>query len=129
VLRDQPGSAFPESQAFDRQFAVDGRNDDPAILWFEGSIDNEKIPIMDAGSPHRMTGYAGKKGRGRVFDQMGIEVQSLVDVVIGRGGEACRHPAGKKWQGHQCGSQDPALDDDHAQGRFGVSPRGLWGAL
>lgn len=114
VLRDQPDAAFSKPQAFYRELAVDCGNDNSAILGFEGTIHDEKVAVMDAGSPHRMTGNSGEKGRRGMFDQMRIEIQPLVDVIVRRGGEARGNPAGKKRQVHRYSPVGSTLDADHA---------------
>ena len=69
--------------------AVDGRDDDVAVVRFKTAIDDENVVGKDSRVAHRFARHADKKGRRRVRYQLCAEVVGFKgNVVFRRGGEA-----------------------------------------
>ena len=83
---------------------------DEFMFFLEGSVtltsSDGTITVVNAGARHRLAADPQEKGAGGVADQLLIEVNSHLHVVVGRGGEAGRHPlAGQR----QTQSRPPGL--------------------
>ena len=72
-------------EAFDGEFAIDDSNDDAAITWRQCAIDNQDITGVDPGFMHGFTSYPDEERRGRMLDEMLIEVQGAIKIIIGGG--------------------------------------------
>ena len=79
----QPGAIRLQEQAFDGEFAIDGGDHNAAMRRFDGPIDYQQVAIMNRRSLHGVALNAHKERRGGVIDQVVIEVQSLVNVILG----------------------------------------------
>ncbi len=79
-------------ESFDGELAVDHGNDDPAGSSGYGSIDDQKISIVDARSLHGSTTSSQKESGCRSSDELFVEVERSLDVVVSGGGKSGFHP-------------------------------------
>ena len=88
VLGTQLDPAFFLDQALEGELAMQGGDDDPPIALFDRAIDDQQIPVVDPGPDHRVAGGADKVGGRGVQDQVLVEVDALLDMIVGGRGEA-----------------------------------------
>ena len=57
---------------------------------------DQQIAIVQAGPEHGIAAHPDKERRGGMVNEMVVQVQPLVDVIIGGGRETRWHPAGEE---------------------------------
>ena len=90
----------PES--FDGEVTIHHGDDHRAFVAGNGTIDDEKVAVMDSGALHGPSARAEKEGRRRVCDQFFVEIERPLDMVVGRGGESRLDPGGQE---RSCGGE------------------------
>ena len=70
------------AQLLDGEFAIDHGNDNTAITWLNRAIYNQKITIVDAKAGHRATFDLDEKCSFLVFNQVVVEIDSLLGVIV-----------------------------------------------
>jgi len=69
------------------EFIVNDGDHNSAMLGLQTTIDDQFISRIDTGIDHRRAGDPDNEGRRVVINQMRIELDDLLDMVIGRTGE------------------------------------------
>lgn len=90
LSREMPLSSYL-LQAFDGEIAVQDGNDDVVGLRGDTAIHHKEVAIEDPGTAHGFSRSAHEECGGRPADQMFVEVESALDVIVRRAGEARRH--------------------------------------
>ena len=65
------------------ELAVHAGDDHRAVRWLERAVDDEEVPVLDAGAGHRVALRADEVGRGRPRDQQLVEVERALDILLG----------------------------------------------
>src|SRR6478752_5790635 len=86
ILRLQHDAGGRDSQPLDGQFSVQDGYDYGPVLGFQGPVDDQFIPVADAGAFHRVSGDPHDVRAGDVLDQMLVQVNPPIKVVLGRRG-------------------------------------------
>ena len=89
-LGNEPVPAVHVPQALQRAVAVDKGDDDRARARRLGSVDDDQVAIVDAGTQHGMAVDAHDVARRGVLDEPGAEVDRLLHVVLCRRRKASR---------------------------------------
>lgn len=76
-------------QAFYREFAMDRSDDGLAHLGLNGPVNNQEVAVVDAGAKHGITHCSYEEGSCGMGDKVLIEIQALVDEVVGGGRKPC----------------------------------------
>lgn len=84
VLGREKEPAVKAAKPFDRQVAVHGRDDDAAGPGLHGPVHHQDVAGVDARAGHGITAGPDVEGGGRVLDAQLVEVERLVQVVLGR---------------------------------------------
>ncbi len=90
ILRMELDYPIATVQAFDRVFVIDHGQHDMAVPGFDGAVHRQHIAVVDVGTGHGVAHDAKEEGGRLVPHQVGIEIQRLLAVVVGRGGEPGR---------------------------------------
>src|SRR5690606_39912929 len=90
VLRDEPDRPPAYADLLDGQLAVQRRHDDVPALRLDGPIHHQHVARVDARTHHRLALDGDEVSGDRVLDDELVEVERLVDVVVGGGGGAGR---------------------------------------
>ena len=79
---------------------------------------------MDAGPGHGIAPDPHKEGRGGMVDQVLVQIQTLVDIIVGGRGKAGGNPAGEQRQpaGRRRGVRPPGALGRGAQLASGLDP-------
>ena len=104
VLGDQGDGAVLEADAFDGEFAVDVGDDDVFVGRLGGAIHDQEIAGVDAGIDHGIAGDADKISRGRMGDEIFVEIELGFEVVLGGRGKTGGDGGGIKRAGTFTGS-------------------------
>ena len=84
----QAQTAAVTLQSFEREGAIKNNNNHTTRTGLEAAIHQQQITVMNTCSQHRITTDPQQKGADRTGDQLGIEINTCLDVVIGRAGKA-----------------------------------------
>ena len=63
-------------EAFDGEFPVEGGDHHTVVAFFDGTVDDQQVLVVNACLHHRLSRSPHKEGRGRITDQMLVEIQS-----------------------------------------------------
>lgn len=77
-----------EAELLDGEFPIDHGDDDAAVGWVDGSIDDQQIAIMQADASHGMAFDPNEESGFPVLDQVLVETEAVLKVVGGGGREA-----------------------------------------
>ncbi len=77
-------------EPFDREFAIDHRNDHTPIAGRERTVYDQDIARVNPRLPHGLPRHTHKEGGGGMLNEMLIEVQGAIEVIIRWGGIASR---------------------------------------
>ncbi len=77
-------------QTLDRVFVIDHGQHDMPVPGFNGAVHRQHIAVMDVRTRHGVPDHPEEEGGCLVPHQVGIEIQRLLAVVVGRGGEPGR---------------------------------------
>lgn len=91
VFRGQEQTPVHVLQALDRQFPVHGRDDDAPWPGFLGPIHHQDVAGLDAGAAHGFPAGADIERGRRMGDAQVVEVQGLVEIILGRAGKTGGH--------------------------------------
>lgn len=96
ILGQQPHDAILLEQSLHREIAVDHCDDHLAARWLQGAVYHQNVVMVDAGADHGVPCHPHKEGSGRVLDHELVEIETALDIIIGRRRKAGGHPAGKQ---------------------------------
>src|SRR6478736_877621 len=91
VLRLQHHASAGDAQALDRQFPVQDGDHHGPVPGLEGTVDDQFVPVADAGTLHGIPRHPDHEGAGDVLDQVRVQVDPAVEVVLCRRRKARRH--------------------------------------
>lgn len=89
IFRVEPWDAGNQTQTLEREFSRDFGDDDASVDGLRGAIDDEEIVVENAGADHRVAAGSHEKGCGFVFDEECGEVDTPVEMIVGRRRKAC----------------------------------------
>ena len=78
----------------------------------ERSVDDGEVAVEQALAEHAVAGDPHQEGRGTVGDQQALQVDLVLDEVVGRAREAGAHGTGEQRQGR--GHAEANCGDMHA---------------
>ena len=77
----------------DGELRVDQGEHDTAVEGRQGAVDDRDITGEKAGPRHALARDPQREGGGRVVDQQLVEIERLVQIVLGRARESRRRRA------------------------------------
>ena len=75
--------------------------------WIAAAIHQQQIAVMNAGGKHRITTHPQQKGAERMGNQLGIEINTSLEIVISWAGKASLN------DGHAISTDVPILSGFH----------------
>lgn len=88
VGREEPDDVLFDFEGFDGEFAVDVANGNLTGCGGEISVDDQDVAIGETGVDHGVTADAGEEGGTGIGDEVLVEVDGVLEVVVGRGRES-----------------------------------------
>ena len=108
MFRDEHELLAGSLQSLDGELAVDHGDDDPAGSSGDGSIHDQQVAIVDAGTLHGSPACSQKERGGWSSDEFLVEIERPFHVVVGRRGKAGFHPRRQEWANNGwCGRIGP----------------------
>ncbi|CRI66834.1 hypothetical protein THIOKS13190002 [Thiocapsa sp. KS1] len=125
MLRHQPDPLTLDLQALQGQLTIDGCHHDRPGLGLARAVHHQQIAVADPGTGHGIPLHPQEESRGRMPDQLLVQIDGPFQIVVGRRGEAGRDTRAE--EGKRAGerSERAGVHDHRHAGRTGSNRAGL----